>query len=355
MQGLKFTLLKRLFFFCILHSAFCILAVSAQSTDQNFPTPVTSAEIIGKIPARDIGDARLTSYFYAFGGAQGDVFINIEATNLNGDIDIFTAGSLRPLTKIPIYAGDTTIETGRVIYLRKDEKLILRVQGRTPNDDPATFRIKFAGSFVAMQSDAENVEPKLPEVKTEDRSGIRVNSVGTIIEVKPKPTPNPEENEKQTADEKVAEKKESEPKKAVEEKSLKVITAKREEPPKPVSPVRKNSPRTATRRVEPVKKPAETSEKKTAETREKKEPEKTSETKNPPRASRGRQPEPKENTPDPMVNFRLIVLFKDGSKIDRPMNEILRVNVDKGVLTVISKDGTIGRYQIAEVLKMSIE
>jgi hypothetical protein len=32
--------------------------VNAQSINQSFPTPITASEISGKIPARDIGDAR---------------------------------------------------------------------------------------------------------------------------------------------------------------------------------------------------------------------------------------------------------------------------------------------------------
>ncbi len=56
-----------------------------------------------------------------------------------------------------------------------------------------------------------------------------------------------------------------------------------------------------------------------------------------------------------MENIRLIILFKDGTKIERPMSEILKVGVDKGVLSVITKDGTIGRYSILDVEKMTIE
>ena len=133
--------------FCILHFAFCMTAINAQSTNQSFPTPVSSNEISGTIKARDIGDARLTSYFYTFNGNQGDIFINVVTKNLDGDIDVFTADNLRPLTKIRVYSDNPEGETGRVIYLRQPQKLILRIEGKTPTDEPATFRIKFAGSF----------------------------------------------------------------------------------------------------------------------------------------------------------------------------------------------------------------
>ena len=66
-----------------------------------------------------------------------------------GQIDIFTADGLRPLTKIVIFADAASNETGRIVYLRRPERLLLRIQGRTPNDDAAAYRIKFAGSFVA--------------------------------------------------------------------------------------------------------------------------------------------------------------------------------------------------------------
>ena len=160
------------FAFACLLFAFCLVSAKAQSTNQNFPTPVAGNEVSGKIPARDVGDARLTNYFYVFNGTQGDVFINVTTTNLNGDIDVFTVGILRPLTKISLYAGESPTETGRVIYLRKPEKLILRIEGRTPNDNPATFRIKFAGSFEPLETTAETEAPKLPEIKPDENNNV---------------------------------------------------------------------------------------------------------------------------------------------------------------------------------------
>src|SRR5215207_4877356 len=72
---------------CLCVSVVLIFIVShvirAQSINQNFPTPVTSNEISGTIKARDLGDARLTTYFYAFNGNQGDIFINVVTKNLD--------------------------------------------------------------------------------------------------------------------------------------------------------------------------------------------------------------------------------------------------------------------------------
>jgi hypothetical protein len=50
-----------------------------------------------------------------------------------------------------------------------------------------------------------------------------------------------------------------------------------------------------------------------------------------------------------------VILFKDGSKIERPMNEVLRFSVDRGILTVVSKDGTTAKYSIFEVASVTIQ
>ena len=121
--------------FGILCFIFCVSAHTHNQATRTYPTPVTTNEINGKIAARDIGDARLTSYFYTFDGNQGDIFINVQTSNFNGDIDVFTADSTKSFTRITVYADISQNETGRVIYLRKPEKLLLRIQGRTPNDD----------------------------------------------------------------------------------------------------------------------------------------------------------------------------------------------------------------------------
>jgi hypothetical protein len=67
------------FFFALCFFCGALSFVQAQSINQSYPTPITSNEISGKIAARDLGDARLTAYYYAFDGAQGDIFINVES------------------------------------------------------------------------------------------------------------------------------------------------------------------------------------------------------------------------------------------------------------------------------------
>ena len=170
--------------FVLLSLVFGIVFVNGQSTNIDYPTPISSSEIKGKIKARDIGDPRLTSHYYVFDGNQGDIFISIESNNLEGDIDIFLANGLKPMTKVSLFAETTPTKTGREIYLRKSERMILRIEGRTPNDDEATYLIKFTGSFQTVAKGAVKEEPKSPEIKGETEGEVKVNSVGTIIETK---------------------------------------------------------------------------------------------------------------------------------------------------------------------------
>ena len=121
----------------LLSLAFILLLATqaaAQSIDPNAPSPVRSNSITGRIGARDLGDARLTDHYYALVGTPGDLLITVNSTNLNGDIDVFTATTLRPLLKLTLYAESTAPVT-KGIYLRKREDLILRVEARSPNDD----------------------------------------------------------------------------------------------------------------------------------------------------------------------------------------------------------------------------
>src|ERR1051326_7844589 len=137
-------------FVCLLAAVLATaLSLRAQSLDQNAPAPVRSNTVNGRIPARDLGDARLTDHFYAFTGTPGDLLITITSQNLNGDIDVFTAGTLRPLLHLTLYAEVSSPVTKR-IYLRKREDLILRVEARSPNDHQGTYRLFFGGSFVPM-------------------------------------------------------------------------------------------------------------------------------------------------------------------------------------------------------------
>ena len=306
----------------ILALLFLSLSAAAQSSDQNFPTSVSSNEIVGGIKARDIGDSRTTSFYYALGGSQGDIFINVVTKNFVGDIDIFTQDGLRPMTKIVVFDAALT-ETGRLIYLRKDEKLLLRIQGRTPNDDPASFRIKFGGSFVALAPKKEEAPPVIESERVD--SGRVVNSVGTIVEVKPKPVkdlppsiekkPEVKEPKKESA---VAVKKETEPKPANVSKKPEVVIESSIKAPEKIA-------------AKPKEKP----------------------TAGAAAAKENRKHE--EKKADPLASIRLVIKMKDGTLIEKPMSEVLKFSVDKGILTVISKSGTISKFSILDVSKVTIE
>jgi hypothetical protein len=328
---------------CVLHFAFCVAL--SQSTEQKFPTLVKSNEISGKISARDIGDSRLTTYYYAFNGTQGDIFLTIESKNLNGDIDVFTVDELRPITKIALFAESSGNQTVRTIYLRKDEKLILRIEGKTPNDDDATFKIKFEGSFQPI-ADTETVTDA-PKVKAKNDTDVIVNSVGTIIEVKAKPTPTPKLEIAKV--EKPKTPKEKRPAKTPKkEKEIPTVdetptTSVTEMPTTTVDETKDvgDAPNTQ----KPSIKPPKTNKPKVEITKTEK-PKKPAKLKVP----------PKIESASALENVKLLVELKDGTNFERPMSEVLRVNVDKdGTLTIVTKDGKIGRYSILDVAKMTIQ
>ena len=150
------------------------------------------------IAARDVGDPRLTRHYYLLTGMPGDLNVTVESDNLNGDVDIFTAGTLRPLTKLSLYAGLTT-GTTKGVYLRRRESLILRVEARSASDEAGRYRIRFSGSFEPV-ADAprlpENTEPTASTATRKDKNVRRVNAAGALIkEAEPEPvavTPPPE-------------------------------------------------------------------------------------------------------------------------------------------------------------------
>lgn len=357
-------ILCALFVFCVF-----VVSIKAQSTNQNFPTPITSNEIAGKIPARDVGDARLTNYFYVFNGKQGDIFINVVTSNFNGDLDVFTAENLKPLTKITVYADDAEKETGRVIYLRQPEKLILRIEGRSPNDDAAVFRIKFAGSFEPFPLTTENSAPEMPEVKTENQTDVRVNSVGTIIEIKPKATPKPKDTIAKNETKPEAEKPEANEEKKDSEREIAIKKKTDIEPEQQKENQKQSAPRVvitnelaakeASSDDKDITKEKNENASETKEDKKELEEEHTSGTKvakeTIAKETKKTKKPVKAVSPSELENIKLVILFKDGARIERPMSEVLKVNVDKGILTVISKDGAIGRYSILEVAKMTIE
>ncbi|MGD9560955.1 MAG: hypothetical protein AB7F88_01900 [Pyrinomonadaceae bacterium] len=365
--------LTGLILFVIAIGVGCVISAQGQSTTQQFPTPITSNEISGVVQARDLGDSRLTTYYYALNGEQGDLFINLVTRNFTGDIDLFKADGLQPMTKIVVYADYADSETGRAIYLRKPEKLLLRVQGRTPNDNEATFRLKFAGSFVAMRAEDVPAGPEAPRVAARGDEPVRVNSVGTIIPAPPKPVEAPEtvadtpkveaesvanaepETSKPSDDARVPERTEPRP----------VVVVS--DPIKPdVKPKAIAARRKASRKRPPARKaavdaktekpaPAATAETAKSETRSTDDdsPSFRTLTDRPRKAARSKKVvEPK---PDPLESINLVVQFKDGTTLEKKMSEVSRFSVDKGVLVVVLKGGGTSRFPITDVEKVTIQ
>ncbi len=311
----------------------------AQSTDIEFPTPVRDNLINGQIAARDVGDPRLTRHFYALTGTPGDLSITVESKNLNGDVDLFTAGSLRPLAKISLYSEELSTSSSKTIYLRRREPLILRVEARSPNDNEGSYRIRFDGAFEAMSGPApekeENVASGEPASSRRDRNVRRVTSVGARIEEPPaESTVKAEAPEATPAAPPVA-------------RESPVSTAASGEKPAPPEPT---APESKAATTEPPPRPVRVRRPGTSSRRSRTAP-----------AARRRVPPaeetalPRPDNPDPMANARLIIETRDGMRVERYMNTVRRVTVENGQIVVIARDGKVEKLPMTNVLRMSIE
>ena len=330
-------------------------AANAQSSDQGLPTPVLAKEINGRIPALDLGDARVTRHFYAFEGVPGDLLITIDGKNLNGDIDIFTAVTFRPLMKTSLYANSRAGEVTKGIYLRARQILILRVEARTPNDEEGSYHVRFGGSFAAFSGGipvAENTEPQEDATRS-NREGKRLSSVGATIAEPVVETPAATaEPTPAAATEKPAEeaaRKTPAPKSTKPRPTRPSTTARNSRGRTPVKP--KPAPKSDTEA-------AKTSEAKTEEAATeaaKKDPGVAGEEKTAvvtPEKSEATKPQTQELPPP---GAHLIIESKDGTKIDRPMSTVRRVIVEGGMIVIVLKAGKIERIPMSTVARMAIE
>jgi hypothetical protein len=298
-------------------------AAFAQSINPLAPTPVRANTVEGRIGARDIGDARLTDHYYRFSGTPGDLLITVQSRNLNGDIDVFTATSLRPLIKITLYAEIATPVT-KGIYLRKREDLVMRVQARTPSDEEGTYRLSFGGSFEPVTGEPELAETETPATEPPPRTpgSRRVTSAGARIDEPPPPrtevaaAPTPEPTPDPTPEPTPVESPSPSPEKAAEPE------AEKPSPPRG----------TRGRRPSGRRPPARTRETATAEV-------------TPPKPA----PEP-----EPEAGPRLVIETLDGTLINRSMSSVRRVTVENGQVVVLNRDGTINRIALVNILRMSI-
>lgn len=355
---------------CILRlaaSSVLLLLVSlvpalAQSTDVRFPTAVEGTEIVGVVPARDIGDSRVTDHFYTFNGLPGDILITVESKNLNGDFDVFTATELRPLLKVSVYAESPTLVT-KNIYLRKPESLILRIEGRTPNDDEGSYRIKFSGSFAPLENRVLATDSGTPKdgslsPRPGDRKTTRVSSSGAridepVVEVAAAPTPEPTPA---TA---------SEESTTIAKKTPAPRTPRVRRPParatarkattKPADQAKSTDNASDDRSAKPAKTVDDTSKPAS-------EADATTETpvtiKRPtPRRTQPKSARGTARTIKPEAtaeNGRLIIEVKDGTRIEYLMSTVTRLTVENGEVVIVSEDGYTKRVPLTSILRMSI-
>jgi len=316
----------------------------AQSTDVAWPSPVRTNEAVGTIAARDLGDPRLTDHFYAFTGMPGEVLLTVDSRNLNGDIDVFTFAGLQPLLKFTVYSGSSAPIT-KSIYLRKQEDFILRVEGRTPNDDDAVYRIHFGGTFESITSGplAEHEDATQPAttVEASGKGGRRVSSVGARIEeprteVAETPTPQPTPVESSEAKAKPAA-----VKPAPRNSRTRRPATRKTRPTEPAKPEA-----TATKGETENKTTAESPETETKTTVAGRRPTRKSATTR--GAAKPAAQEPEDSGP------RLLIETSDGTLVDRYMGSVRRVTVENGQVVVVGKDGKIQRIPLASVVRMTI-
>jgi hypothetical protein len=311
----------------------------AQSTSIDQPTPITSNQIAGQITPRDIGDSRLTRHFYILTGTPGDLVLTVESRNLDGDVDLFQSGTLRPLAKVSMYAGELSTSTSKSLYLRQRETIILRVEARTPNDDRGDYRISFSGGFEAMaapavQPEADTVEQS-PVTARRDKGTRRVNSVGARIN-EPEPvvtekTTQPETPNDAATDSSAASNGTADGAETKTTTPAPVTTARTQRPPTSRANRRRRG------RVTPTRPPETAAE-------------------NSPATDSTGEPPPIVTRPTGIeAGAKLIIETRDGVRVERFMNTVRRVTVENGQIVVIMKDGKVARHPMTDVVRMSIE
>lgn len=380
---------KNLIIAAICATVFYCAQARAQSTDVSRPTHVTTGVISGRIAPRDVGDARLTRHFYSLNGTEGDLFIHVESSELNGDIDLFTANSLRPLLKITLYPGASAMKVSRSVYLRVDEPLILRVEGRAVADAEAQYEIRLEGAFrPASGALAEaSVLPGESSVNaaSDNRKGRRTTATGARIEEPPKArVETAEEPPKATdADTEMpaVEKSDASSPKRNEAANTNSRRAgnrnrnarrgnRRDEsssssnstPANESESVRKTTADEKNREESAPKTPTSREEARRTPTR----------TKNPRGDVRAAKRNAKEkgeaanasaetikpseaSSPEPEAQTRLVIVTKNGEKIERDMRTVRRVTIERGLIVIVGTDGKITRQPLATVARMSIE
>ncbi|MDT7541498.1 MAG: hypothetical protein QOE33_1402 [Acidobacteriota bacterium] len=375
--------------FTMLASAlFAASFVAAQSGDLASPTPVFNNEISGRIAPLDVGDPRQTRHFYTFNARPGDLELTVEANNLDGEIDLFTANAMRPLAQVTLYSGLGS-NVARTIFFRRDETVILRVQARSPNDSDGAYHIRLGGTFAAStlpqpEESARKIAhgPVASSEKPAEKGARRVNSIGARIEEPKSETPAPEHAEiKPTPNETTT------PKPApAKTPATRSSTARRTTTARRGATRGGSAAGTTSTNVESAKtEPAKTETKEPAPTSG--EPAHTAANASRARANRTRnsrtntagaesRPAAKSsssssseatspaNSAAPTATTatgleapgsRIVLELRDGTRIEREMSEVRRVAVEGRLVVIVFKNGRVERQPLANIQRMSIE
>jgi len=350
----------------------------AQSNDANYPTPVFTSEVTGRIAPRDVGDPRRTRHFYTFRGTEGDLVVNLETSNLIGDVDVFTATTFQPLVKFTLF-GDAGRLT-KSFYLRGEQSLVLRVEARAVGDAEGTYRVTFGGSFAPAAAELANTaappEPTLSGAESRDPNARRVTSTGARIN-EPRAEPTPEEAAAPTprptptgrtatrrgaaaprrnrgtrtttparprADTATAQPETTKPKSSETSRPEETAAEPRPTPETPGAdaardPNALNAPPTTRRRGTRT-----TARRGSARAGD-----------NAPRTTEGSGAESVAAQPTPAPAQRLIIVTKDGETLEQNMSAVRRVTVENNQLVVLLRDGKVIRRPMLDVLRMSIE
>lgn len=353
-----------------------LASARAQSGDVSYPTPVFSGEIGGRIAPRDLGDSRRTRHFYTFRGTEGDLVVSLETSQLIGDVDVYTATTLRPLVKFTLFGDPARLS--KSFYLRKDETLVLRVEARAVGDAEGTYTIRFGGSFAPAPAELGDApQPSAPTLSPTDprRGGTRrVTATGARID-EPKPEPTPVEEAREEARPTALPTPESPAGRrgtAANRRGRGTRNPPTRSRPN-TTPPRTNdaSPDTATTRpgeessagtpptTEAMPAPTPTASRRRANraprraaSREGTEARRAESSERPAEAGATEPATP----PAPVVTAqRLVIVLKDGETLERDMTGVRRVTVENNQVVIVGRDGKVTRRPLASVVRMSIE
>jgi hypothetical protein len=343
----------------------------AQSGDAAYPTPVFSAEVSGRIAPRDVGDSRRTRHFYTFRGTEGDLVVNLETSQLLGDVDVFTATTFRPLLKFSLLGDPARLS--KSFYLRKDETLVLRVEARSVGDAEGTYTVRFGGSFAPAPAELanapENAPPTLSAETSRRGNTRRVTATGARIE-EPTPEPTPVEEAREEARPAATPAPESSTGRRGTAASRRG-RGTRNPPPRSragTTPARPEAGGTApaedsssasgsTAEATPAPTPAAPARRRGGRTPRRANPRESEAARRsgtPARPAEGGATEPAP-APPVVTAQRLVIVLKDGETLERDMSGVRRVTVENNQVVIVSKDGKVTRRPLASVERMSIE